>query len=478
MKIALASIEVVPFSKTGGLGDVCGALPKVLARMGHDVVVITPYHRVVERWFDANGGPPEVFARERIEWSGWVADVRFARSTLPGSDVPVIFVVNDAFDAPGIYTDDDFHRFTMFSRAAIRACEILDEPLDILHAHDWHTAMMPGWLESGLRNVPVFRHTGSVFTIHNLRYQGRFHGTRYDALGLPGNFWPGFEFFGDLNLMKGGIVFASHVTTVSPGYAREIRTASGGEGLDPLLNHLADKLTGILNGIDTEEWNPETDPALPANYGRAAMDGKRTCATALRSELGLADAPDRPLLGVVSRLVDQKGLDLLIPIAGQLAANGAQFALLGSGDGQLEDAFRRLAASRPDAIAYSSGFSPDLARRIIAGSDMTLMPSRFEPCGLNQMYGLRYGTLPLVRFTGGLADSVIPYTGNNPELANGFAFDAAHPRALFEATIAAMRVFEDEKTWATLQQNAMAADFSWEVAAKKYVEVFSRVAKR
>lgn len=474
MKIVLASVEVVPFSKTGGLGDVCGALPKALRKLGHDVTIVTPYHRVVDQWFDQHGGPPEVFASETIHWAGWSAELRYARSTLPGTDIPVVFVLHDSFDAPSIYTWDDFHRFTVFGRGVIRACEILGEDVDVLHVHDWHTATIPAWLDLCRRDSPVFRHAGSVLTIHNLQYQGQFDLSRYGALGLPGRYWASFESFGDLNLMRGGIELANQVTTVSPGYAREIRTPQGGSGLDGVVSMNETKLTGILNGIDLAEWNPETDPALPQHYGPGKMGGKAASARAVRQELGLAEGDARPLLGVVSRLVDQKGFDLLIPIAGQLVSNGAQIAVLGSGDSRLEHAFRGLASAHPREIAYHDAFAPHLARRIIAGSDLILIPSRFEPCGLNQMYGLRYGTLPLVRFTGGLADSVVPYTGKNADEATGFAFDAPHPHALFEATIAAMRVMGNRETWRRLQQNGMAADFSWDSAAKRYVEVFER----
>ena len=479
MRIAFAAAEVVPFSKTGGLADVCGALPKALVDLGHDLTVVTPYHRVVDEWFDRSEARRELTVETEISWAYWRAKVRLLRSTIPGTEIPVIFVANELFDRRSIYAavesfDDDLERFTLFGRAAIKALELIGQKVDIFHIHDWHTGAIPAWLESGLRSVEVFRETATVFTIHNLHYQGRYRADRFEFLGLESRFWPSFEFFGALNLMKAGIIHANQVTTVSPQYAREIMTPAQGAELDGLLRHVAPKVTGILNGIDVDDWNPASDPALPANYDLADLRGKEVCRRSLRHELGLAAGEGRPLIGIVSRLAEQKGLDLLIPIIPRLVHEGAQFAILGSGDPRLEQGFRHLASRFGRSLSYNSEFNPDLARRITAGTDLIAMPSRYEPCGLNQMYGLRYGSLPLVRFTGGLADSVIPYTGDNLESATGFAFPHPNSADLYETIGAAMRVFENRLIWRRLQDNAMKADFSWTVAAKQYEKVYER----
>ena len=483
MHIVIAAAEVVPFSKTGGLADVCGALPKELVALGHDVTVVTPYHRVVDNWFERQGVVPEVFEERTIAWANWKAPARFVRTTLPDTDVPVIFIANELFDRPSIYAsfgrhDDDLERFTFFSRAVVAACEALGKDVDILHVHDWHTGPLPAYLESGLRQVPIFRNTASVFTIHNLNYQGRYKADRYRFLGLDSNFWNAFEFHDALNMMKGGITCANQVTTVSPGYADEIRTYEGGAGLDGLLRHVSGKLSGILNGIDADSWNPETDDAIAQTFTAGDLEGKQLCKDEVRQELRLPTHAGRPLIGVVSRLVDQKGLDLLVPAIGKLVHEGAQFAILGSGDRHLENEFHRLDGTFPESVSFRSGFHGGLARRITAGSDLILMPSRYEPCGLNQMYALRYGALPIVRFTGGLADSVIPFTGGNIESATGFAFQRADAGDLMGATLAAMRVYHHRTTWKKLQQNAMAVDFSWTVAARQYVEVYERARMR
>ncbi|HYC88148.1 MAG TPA: glycogen synthase GlgA [Thermoanaerobaculia bacterium] len=484
MRIVFATAEVSPIAKSGGLGDVCGALPKVLARLGHDVTIFMPYYRTARHWFEKNGVTVhQLMPTVTIAWGNWLAEATFLRATLPGSDVPVILVANDYFfERDQLYaraddgTDDFLLRYTFFCRALVRACELLDLAPDILHCHDWHTALLPVYLHSGLRAQPQFAKTRSVYTIHNLNYQGVAGADAFPITGLHSRYWApdAIEHFGTLNPMKGGILFADQVTTVSPTYAREIRTSEHGAGLDGVLRHVS--LTGILNGIDVEEWDPMNDPLLPASYDADTLRDKQKNKRALAKEAGFRFSAKTPLICAVSRLVDQKGFQLLLPVMDRLLAAGAQVAILGSGDPALEEGLASVAARHPSHCRVWIGFDNALAHRIYAGADMLLMPSIYEPCGLNQMYSLRYGTIPVVRLTGGLADTVIPFDGTNPEVANGFGFGAAHPVDLYLAAWVAMLNFKDASAWKTLQANGMAADFSWERSAREYERIYELAA--
>jgi starch synthase len=358
----------------------------------------------------------------------------------------------------------------------IEGCGLLGITPDILHAHDWHTALLPVYLHSGLRGADNFRATRSVFTIHNLNYQGNAGPEAFALTGLHARYWApdAIEHFGLLNPMKAGIIFADQVTTVSPNYAAEIRTPQHGAGLDGVLRALSFKLTGILNGIDDHEWDPSTDRFIASNYERGRLNGKALSKRALLRELKLTHRAKTPLIAVVSRLVDQKGFQLLVPILGNLIRTGAQAVILGSGEDRFEEAFRAVAAEHPNDCHVRIGFDNALAHRIYAGADILLMPSIYEPCGLNQMYALRYGTVPVVRFTGGLADTVVPFGGDNLDRANGFGFASTSPRDLFAVTWLAMLNYKDAKVWKTLQDNGMAADFSWERSAREYESVFER----
>lgn len=486
MKIVFATAEVSPIAKTGGLGDVCGSLPKALAKMGHDVVLFMPYYRQARQWFEKHDLVPyQAAPTATIVWANWMAEATFLRTTLPGTEIPLILVANDHFfERDQIYaraddgTDDFLLRYTFFSRAVIRGCELLDLRPDILHAHDWHTALLPVYLESGLRSEPHFAKTRSVYTIHNLMYQGAAAADAFPLTGLHSRYWApdAVEHFGTVNPMKGGILFADQVTTVSPTYAREIRASEHGAGLDGVLRGVSHKLTGILNGIDVEEWDPATDPLLAANYDAETLKDKTKNKRALAKEAGFKFSPKTPVIGSVSRLVGQKGFQLLIPVLDRLLAAGAQVALLGSGEPELEQALEEIAARHPSHCRVWIGFDNALAHRIYAGADLLLMPSMFEPCGLNQMYALRYGTLPVVRLTGGLADTVIPFDGTNLGEANGFGFAAAHPVELYLATWVAMLNFKDGHVWRSLQENGMAVDFSWERSAKDYERVYNLAA--
>ena len=486
MRVVFATAEVSPIAKTGGLGDVCGSLPKALAALGHDVVVFMPYYRQARHWFEKHGITPYPCTPTTvIAWANWVAEATFLRTVLPGTDIPLILVANDHFfEREQIYAraddgvDDFLLRYTFFSRAVVRGCELLDIRPHIVHAHDWHTALLPVYLHSGLRGEPHFAGTRSVYTIHNLQYQGAAGADAFGLTGLHSRYWApdAVEHFGTLNPMKGGILFADQVTTVSPTYAREIRTGEHGAGLDGVLQLIGPKLTGILNGIDVDEWDPWTDALLPANYDAETLKDKAKNKRALVKEAGFRFSAKAPLIGAVSRLVGQKGFQLLIPILDRLLAAGAQVAILGSGEPELEQALVSIAARHPAHCRVWIGFDNALAHRIYAGADLLLMPSMYEPCGLNQMYALRYGTLPVVRLTGGLADTVIPFDGTNLEDANGFGFAAAHPVELYLATWVAMLNYKDGHVWKSLQANGMAADFSWERSAKEYERIYEMAA--
>ena len=484
MRILFATAEVDPIAKTGGLGDVCGSLPKALRKLGHDVVVIMPFHRQARQWLEKNDVTPEVVLPATVvAWANWMAEATYLRTTLPGTDIPLLLVANDYFfDRPHIYAargdghDDSVERFAFFCRAVIRGCEVLGFAPDILHAHDWHTARLPVYLHSGLRGSETFRETHSVYTIHNLNYQGIATRGLFDFLGLHSRYWApdALEHFGDLNLMKGGILFADQVTTVSPNYAREIQTPMGGAGLDGVLRAVSWKLTGIVNGIDVEAWDPVTDSHLEANFEAGKLHGKTIAKRMLAKEVGLKYKAKTPLIGVISRLVDQKGFHLLLPILAKLLHAGAQAVILGSGETWLENAFREIGAYHEGACHVRIGFDPSLAHRIYAGADLLLMPSLYEPCGLNQMYALRYGTLPVVRLTGGLVDTVTPFDGTNKDVATGFGFLAPSSDDLYFATWIGMLNYKDARVWKQLQANGMAADFSWETSARRYEDIYRR----
>jgi starch synthase len=484
MRIVFATAEVSPIAKTGGLGDVIGSLPKALVKLGHDVTIFMPFHRQAREWFERTGEwIEEALPTTQILWANWAAEASYLRANLPGTDIPLYLVANDRFfNREQIYApradgyDDGIERFAFFCRAVIRACELLGLVPDIVHAHDWHTALLPIYLHSGLRGNPEFPATRSVYTIHNLSYQGIGRASQFPVLGLHSRYWSpdALEHFGEINLMKGGIIFADQVTTVSPNYAHEIQTPMLGAGLDGVLRSLSFKLTGILNGIDVDLWDPEMDPNLPSNYSASHMSGKALSKRALLREAGIRLKAKTPVLSFVSRLVDQKGVDLLIPALSHMLGAGAQAVILGSGESQYEDALARLGQANSDRCRVWIGFDTALAHRIYAGSDMLLMPSIYEPCGLNQMYALRYGTVPVVRLTGGLVDTVIPFDATNGVEANGFGFVTPSHYDFFMATWIGILNYKEPRVWRQLQANGMSADFSWDRSAREYDRVYRR----
>ncbi|MFA9462003.1 glycogen synthase GlgA [Thiohalorhabdus methylotrophus] len=476
LKILFVSSEVHPFVKTGGLGDVSASLPFALSELGHDVRILLPGYADTLRKLEA---PPPVPGWNGARLDG-ATDLLEAR--LPDSTVPVWLLDAPGFsDRPGnpyVGPDgaphpDNARRFDRLARAAAAIAGDragLGWMPDVIHCNDWQTGLVP--VRMLLNRVPV----AVVFTVHNIAYQGLFPFATFQELGLPPWLWhpDALEFYDHLSFMKGGAVFADRLTTVSPTYAREIQTPAHGWGLEGLFSHRAAELTGILNGIDHRQWDPETDRFLPAHYSSQDLSGKRTVKEALQAELDLDPEPDTPLLGVVSRLADQKGIDLILGASHELLAQGTQLAVVGTGDRYYETTLRRLAEYHPGRVGLHLGFSEALAHRLEAGADMLLMPSRFEPCGLNQLYGLRYGTVPVVRAVGGLADSVVDADSENLAAgrATGITFLDDTPAALAGAVRRALTLYETPDRWRRIQVTGMGQDFTWERSAARYVEIY------
>lgn len=480
LRVCYCTPEAVPFVKTGGLADVAGALPRALREAGCDVRVVLPAYRAIARHrfgFRPIGGASVPLGATAVE-------VQFFEGRLPDGPVPVYLVASDPFfDRPGLYGEsgadypDNLERFTVFGRGVLALLRHLAWPPHVLHGQDWQTALLPVWLRTEPRD-PVLVETATLLTIHNLAYQGLFPSQRLPATGLGWDLFTidGLEFYGKINLLKGGIIFADLLSTVSEQYAREIQTPEFGCGLDGVLRQRAGGLIGILNGVDYSAWDPAIDPHIPARYTPDDLSGKQTCKAHLQRAQGLAVGAAAPLLGMVSRLVDQKGLDLVASTLDAMLGLGAQLVLLGTGDPRYHALFQQMHERAPDTVAVTLGFDDGLAHRIEAGVDIFLMPSRYEPSGLNQLYSLRYGTVPVVRKTGGLADTVVDAT---PEAiargsATGFVFDAYAPEVFLEAVRRAVGTFRDPRVWRRLQQAGMRQDFSWRRSAARYVEGYRR----
>lgn len=471
MKILFASAEAYPLAKVGGLGDVAGSLPKALRALGHDVRIIMPRYGTIQ-------GPHEEVARFPVQ-VGSVRDEAGLQTTRIG-EVPVYLIDKpDLYDRPKVYEyPDDGKRFGFFCKAILDSLPAADFWPDVIHVNDWHSALVPAFLRSMSDQDPRFRPSGTVLTIHNLLHQGLFPRDLFDWLGLPGDLWSpeGAEFYGQLNFMKTGIVCADFVNTVSPTYAKEIQTAEFGEGLDGLLRSRASKLSGILNGIDYDIWNPAKDPFLAQKYSKSTAEKKRANKAALQKEAGLATDANAPLIGYVSRVTGQKGFDILIDALPDILDLGIQFVLLGTGEKKFEDPLSKLAQTRKDLIVWLK-YDEALAHRIYSGSDFFLMPSKFEPCGLGQMISLRYGTIPIVRSTGGLADTVVDVM-ESPSKGNGFAFRDYTRAALLETVQRAVRFYQARRGWKSVVQRAMSANLSWKASARQYVALYEKATKR
>jgi starch synthase len=476
MKILLASSEIHPFSKTGGLADMVGALGKTLAKAGHEVGIVTPLYlgireklpglKLLEFHLDFPLG------NRRAQGEVWSCTLE-SGAEIYFIDQPEFYQRAGLYQQYGVDWPDNPERFTFFCKAITHLALHLPWKPELVHLNDWQTGLAALFLHHQ-RQLPAWKNAPPVcFTIHNLAYQGVFPVSRYALLNLPWDYFThdGLEFFGQINFLKAGIAFSDAITTVSPRYAREITTEEYGCGLDGFLRRRTNVLTGILNGVDYDEWNTHHNPYLARSYGNDDLKGKETDKLELLKEFGLPPDPSVPLFGNIGRLAEQKGVDILIPAVRELAAERLNVVLLGNGSAKYERAYQDLSARFPRQVSTRIGFDPGLSHRVEAGCDFFLMPSRFEPCGLNQMYSLRYGTVPIVRITGGLDDSVIDIR-ENPLNANGIKFAEYSSSALSKAMRKGLALYDQPELLAKFRYNGMTADFSWNRTAERYIEVY------
>jgi starch synthase len=472
MRVAILTSEAVPFAKTGGLADVSGALPKALAEQGVDAKLILPLYDQIDRSL-LNGGSVE---NVRVEWRGQVHHVRFWYSDAAGAPT-YLLEAPDFFARPAIYGHNDDHiRFAFFSRSALALLKALDWQPDVVHGNDWPCGFAAIELRARRRYEEFFQKTKSLFSLHNVGYQGLFN---------AGDLW--WLGFGDpperddfmlerhASALKAGIIAADALSTVSPRYAREIQTPEQGHGVDWLLRARRDRLVGITNGVDYEIWNPETDPHIAANFSTEDLSGKHQCKIDLLRRFGLPEEGERPILAMISRLVGQKGYDLIRQLSGSILETGSFFIALGAGEKAYEDFLQRWHDAAPHRVGIYKGYAGEpLAHQIEAGADMFLMPSLYEPCGLNQMYSMRYGTVPIVRATGGLDDTVEHFNPSN-QTGTGFKFGPYDAGALLEKMREALYFYRRPEEWQKIQHNGMLVDNSWAAAAKKYIKEYIKL---
>lgn len=488
MNIAFASSEVAPFSKTGGLADISYSLPKALCQLGNHVVIITPKYKCVDEYFSEQGiklsavGTIEVLISNRLE-PATLFEYR-------EDELRIIFIGKDRYyDREFLYTtpsgdyEDNAERFIFFSRAVLETLKALNFRPDIIHSNDWQTGLTSAYLKLRYTEIPHFTKTKSVFTIHNIAYHGLFWHWDMHLTGLG---WEEFvpdklEFHGKINLLKAGIVYSDVITTVSKRYAEEIQTPEFGHGLEGVLKARKDVLFGILNGVDYDIWNPEKDRFIAQNYSVKNIKGKEECKAALQRRLGLDEDKNIPLIGTITRLTEQKGIDLIIEAFDDIMKLDTQFVLLGYGDERYSRRLKKLAANYPTKAKIIIDFDEELAHQIEAGIDIYLMPSKYEPCGLNQLYSLKYGSIPVVRNVGGLADSVVDYSPKHLEAgtATGFKFDEYTSQDMYRAVERAVNLYKNDKTaWRQLMKNAMLQDWSWQKAAQEYIKVYRIALKK
>ncbi|HKT35856.1 MAG TPA: glycogen synthase GlgA [Nitrospira sp.] len=486
LKLVIAASEAIPYAKTGGLADVAGALPREFAKLGHDVILITPRYRKL----DQSGRTFRPLVTLPIDTPRGVLPAVIEEDVVSlgdGQDAFRVWAIgNDPyFDRPGLYQEagadypDNLDRFAFFSRAIIETIAYLTRErawrTDLLHLHDWQTALCAVYVKTNDVARAEVSGTKTVLTIHNAGYQGIFPGAQFSKTGLASSLFApiGLEFYGSVNLLKGGIIYSDYITTVSPTYAKEILTPELGFGLEGVLLHRQAQFEGILNGIDIDLWNPATDPHLAATYTAVNRENKRVCKKTLRREFNLPDTDD-PLIVVIGRMASQKGFDLIEEAIPGLMKMGLQLVVLGTGDPDMEGRFQALQARFPKQIGLRIGFDEALAHRIEGGGDMLVMPSRYEPCGLSQLYSLRYGTVPIVRKTGGLADTVVPFTPQKPntDQATGFHITEHTAQSLLSAVRDAVSVFSRTTVWNKLVDNAMGVDVSWAHSARHYDRLF------
>ena len=483
LKILFLSPEAVPLAKSGGLADVAGSLPIALNQLGLDVRLVLPFYRVIR---EGNHDVRPIFNKMEVPLGKEKMRANVFETKL-GSDVPVYLIEReDLYDRPNLYGNargdyyDNLERFGFFAHASLRLMQALSFRPDVVHCHDWQTGLVPALIKGPYRDISIFSGAASMFTIHNLGYQGLFPEDKFPVTGLPReDFYhtEGLEYWGKMSLLKAGIVYSDAITTVSPTYAKEIQTPEYGMGMDGILRRRSTSLYGILNGVDYSLWDPARDSYLPNKYNAKNLDGKSSCKKSLIKKMGLdSSVNDRPLLGMTSRLDAQKGLDLLIPILDDTLALDIGLVLLGSGDEAIQDAIQGFAKRHPGRVGLSIGFNESLAHEIMAGVDIFLIPSRYEPCGLTQMYALKYGTVPVVRATGGLNDTIAPFDIKTKK-GNGIKFRPYESEALLGSIRQAIALFRDPVAWERLIANGMKEDFSWEHSARSYLELYRSIAK-
>lgn len=478
LKILMISSEVHPFAKTGGLADVSAALPKALKAMGHDIRVVMPGYQAVDR------------RRHNVKTLETQLDIPLGGVRKKGTveearlhpDVPVYFIGNDEYfrQRKGLYGESDREypdnaaRFIFFCRAALETCRALEFQPDIIHCHDWQTSLIPVYLKSIYREDPFFRNARTVLTVHNLAFQGIFERSNMDLAGLPGDLFTssGVEFFGKLGFLKAGLVYADALTTVSPSYSREIQTEELGFGLEGIFRQRANDLHGILNAVDYQEWDPARDPWIKKKYSPESLDGKWICKQALARKFSITAKRNVPILSIISRLSQQKGMELVIDGMDEMMRWNVCFTIIGTGHSEYEDFFRELPKRYPGKCASYIGFDDKLAHQILAGSDMLLVPSKFEPCGLTQMYALKYGTVPLVRAAGGLEDTIDEFDPR-AGAGTGFKFSPFETKIFLQTAQKALSLYKDRKRWRQLMLNGMARDFNWSAAAEKYARLYA-----
>ncbi len=481
MKIVMVSPEMVPYAKTGGLADVTGALPPALAEMGCETSVMLPCYRGLEQKYSPEPAGFEVTVPV-LDGDHWIDKKGEVLKTRLDDLVDVYLVkLDEYFDREALYTSregdypDNCARFTFFCRASLEFIMDRLQP-DVIHCHDWQAALVPIYMRTLFKDDERLKGVPALTTIHNLGYQGIFWKWDMKLIGLPWDYFTVdyLEYFGKMNLLKGAIVFSDGISTVSKKYAAEIRGPKFGFGLEGVLQNRADSLFGIVNGIDYSIWSPEVDKKIAAKFSAADLSGKARCKADLQKEFGLPQKPDVPLVAGISRLVDQKGFDLVTSILKDLLEMDVQFVLLGTGDKTYENIFSEAGRKNPEKMGVKIAYNDELAHKIEAGADLFLMPSQYEPCGLNQLISLKYGTVPVVRATGGLDDTIRDWDAKTLS-GNGFKFEEYTPQALWKCLTGALSAYKDKEQWRSIMANAMNEDHSWSASAKEYLEVYRKL---
>ena len=479
MRVLFVTPEAFPYAKTGGLADVCGTLPPVLKQMGVDIRLIMPFYRSVAKACQ----PLSLGAAVTVTVGSHKVPCNFYKISTDHK-IPVYFVDHPPyFDRPRLYGNafgdypDNLERFAFFAQATLKLIEKIGFNPDIIHCNDWQTGLIPALLHEYRVH---FDRARTMFTIHNMGYQGLFPADQLPLTGLPFDLYyhpEGMEYWGQINLLKTGIVYADRLTTVSPAYANQIQTVRYGHGMEGIVYRRRNRLNGILNGIDQNLWNPQTDPFIASNYSPNQLSGKERCKAALIAEMKLDQTElSRPVMAIISRLDRQKGLDLVINAFPAMMAMGVNVVILGTGDKVLECALAELARKHPQRLCFKNRFNEAVAHRILAGSDLLLMPSRYEPCGLTHLYALKYGTVPVVRYTGGLSDTVHEFNQDSSS-GNGFGFERFDESEFMDAVEKALAYFRHKQYWRMLQRNGMDADFSWHKSAKKYLQIYKEMTR-